>query len=144
MTVFNEDYTLLEGVSLISDSRRYDFAHMGNSNDVDSARIIDPVRIPNARMRFDRFCEKQSTLLRRAEPNVFRRPDEVEKIENQTIKCFSNAVSKDFPEAITLDEAKEIASKHGVSDYLNNITSKPLLKRDSPADKYSGGLKMKL
>lgn len=127
--IYPESYTLLEGVSLIQDNKRYDFAHLPSNGDLKNARVIEPARIPNAHERFRRFCEKSKAELTSASLNLFRAGSEMGKVQERIVIGFSNAVSKDFPEAITLNEAREISSKYGLSDMLNKITTEPLIEK---------------
>ena len=130
MKIFHEEHTLLEGVSLITSNTRYDFVHLNQKKEVKSARVIDPVRIPNAELRLERFCEEWSTRLKRSQNRIFQSPDNFVKVEEKIIAGLSGAVDKNFPEALTVFEANQVAVKHGLEEYMGRITSEPLLARE--------------
>lgn len=140
MMIFDETYTLLEGVSLIASSSEYKFVHMNKQKDIKKARDIDPARIPNAKKRLERFCEKHQTLLTQIRLNPFKIHPEFPKLEEDIIKGFSGAVDKNFPEAIEIGELEVIAKRFGLGDYTNKITSEP--KPEAPRSRRTSSLKM--
>jgi hypothetical protein len=129
MKIFHEEHTLLEGVSLITSNTRYDFVHLNKHKEIDSARVIEQVRIPSAELRLERFCEEWAVRLKRSQNRIFQSPENFVKIEEKIIAGLSGAVDKNFPEAMTVNEAKKISSKHGLDEYMSRITSQPLINK---------------
>ncbi|MDK9789871.1 hypothetical protein [Vibrio sp. D431a] len=129
--VYSDSYTLLEGVSLIQDELRYDFAHIPANGDLQHARVIEPSRIPNSQERFRRFCEKSKAELCKATSSLFMSTVNLEKVHSEIVTGFGNAVDKNFPEALTLNEAKEISAQFGLIEIFSKITTEPLLERKS-------------
>lgn len=138
--IFDDSYTLLEGVSLVATSSEYKFVHMNGQKDVKKARDIDPARIPNAKKRLERFCEKQQALLAQASLNPIKMHRELPKIEDDIVKGFSGAVDKNFPEALKKSELDSIADRFGLKDYTSKITSEP--KPESPRSKRTNSFRM--
>ncbi|CAH7261328.1 hypothetical protein VCHA53O466_320003 [Vibrio chagasii] len=129
--IYNEKFTLLEGVSLIADSNAYEFAHIAAGGSKENARYIDKNRIPSPTERFKRYCDKCATLLGKIDGSRFDAAIKSEAIKADIIECFSNAVDKNYPEAITLSEATAIATNFKLDDHLSKVTSEPLLERKS-------------
>ncbi len=140
--IFDENHTLLEGVSLIATKDKYEFVHMNGQSDPEKSRPIDSVRIPNAEARIERFCEMIKASLAKATINPMIAMRELPKVEAKAIAGFSGAVDKNFPEAVTKTELNSIASKYGLQEFVSKITSDPKPEQESPNRRRSTSLRM--